>query len=73
LVSATIQEVKKLKKAGKKPEIIRQMDLIKTSVYRALGARRSGRERANVVHCEAWSATQIQALSRWAEGYSALC
>jgi DNA invertase Pin-like site-specific DNA recombinase len=39
LVSETIRQVKKLRKAGKTvPEIMRQVDLSKASVYRALGA-----------------------------------
>ena len=39
LVSETIQEVRKLRKAGKTvPEIMRQTSLSKASVYRALSA-----------------------------------
>jgi DNA invertase Pin-like site-specific DNA recombinase len=39
LIPVTIQQVKKLRKAGKTvPEIMHQMDLSKASVYRALGA-----------------------------------
>ena len=44
LVSETIQQVSKLRKAGKTvPEIMRQMDLSKASVYRALGADKAAR------------------------------
>ena len=39
LVSETIQQVRKLRKAGKTvPEIMRQTDISKASMYRALGA-----------------------------------
>jgi DNA invertase Pin-like site-specific DNA recombinase len=42
LVTETIRQVKKLRKAGKTvPEIMRQVDLSKASVYRALGAGKS--------------------------------
>ena len=44
LVSQTIQQVRKLRKAGKTvPEIMRQTDLSKASVYRALGADKASR------------------------------
>jgi DNA invertase Pin-like site-specific DNA recombinase len=44
LVSETIRQVKKLRKAGKTvPEIMRQVDLSKASVYRALGAGKAAR------------------------------
>jgi DNA invertase Pin-like site-specific DNA recombinase len=44
LVSQTIQQVRKLRKAGKTvPEIMRQTDLSKASVYRALGADKAAR------------------------------
>ncbi|GAG47460.1 unnamed protein product, partial [marine sediment metagenome] len=39
LISETIKKVKKLRKAGKTvPEIMRQTELSKASVYRALSA-----------------------------------
>ena len=39
LIPETIQQVRRLRKTGKKvPEIMRQTDLSKASVYRALGA-----------------------------------
>jgi DNA invertase Pin-like site-specific DNA recombinase len=42
--SQTIQQVRKLRKAGKTvPEIMRQTDLSKASVYRALGADKASR------------------------------
>ena len=44
LISATIHQIKKLRKAGKTvPEIMRQTDLSKASVYRALGADNASR------------------------------
>jgi DNA invertase Pin-like site-specific DNA recombinase len=44
LVSETIQQMRKLRKAGKTvPEIMRQADLSKASVYRALGADKASR------------------------------
>ena len=44
LIPETIQQVRKLRKAGKTvPEIMRQMDLSKASVYRALGADKAAR------------------------------
>ena len=44
LVSETIQQIRKLRKAGKTvPEIMRQTDLSKASVYRALGADKASR------------------------------
>ena len=44
LIPETIQQVSKLRKAGKTvPEIMRQTDLSKASVYRALGADKASR------------------------------
>ncbi|MGC2410625.1 MAG: recombinase family protein [Methyloceanibacter sp.] len=44
LIPETIQHVRKLRKAGKTvPEIMRQTDLSKASVYRALGADKASR------------------------------
>jgi DNA invertase Pin-like site-specific DNA recombinase len=44
LVAETIQQVRKLRKAGKTvPEIMRQTSLSKASVYRALGADNAAR------------------------------
>jgi DNA invertase Pin-like site-specific DNA recombinase len=44
LVSETIQQVRKLRKAGKTvPEIMRQTDLSKASMYRELGADKASR------------------------------
>jgi hypothetical protein len=44
LIPVTIQQVRKLRKAGKTvPEIMHQMALSKASVYRALGADKAAR------------------------------
>jgi DNA invertase Pin-like site-specific DNA recombinase len=49
LIAETIQQVRKLRKAGKTvPEIMRQTDLSKASVYRALGADKASRANALV-------------------------
>jgi len=44
LIPETIQQVRRLRKAGKTvPEIMRQTDLSKASVYRAIGADNASR------------------------------
>ncbi len=49
LIAETIQKVRKLRKAGKTvPEIMRQTDLSKASVYRALGADNASRAKQDL-------------------------